>query len=176
MTIVKAIILQGFWYLSVSCGYEYEIPILVSAILLSLANFFIYRPSITKGHYLFCVLFFVLYGFIQENLFEQLGLVDYGQESFPLWLTALYIVFIGYYGDLLNYLSKKPLPILAIVGALGGVSSYYGGAIISKIEVLSPFYYLALALGWGLFFPLSIKIFYEGLLWNKFSNLFSYRG
>ncbi|MBK24639.1 MAG: hypothetical protein CME70_11645 [Halobacteriovorax sp.] len=167
MTALKVIILQGFWYVSVAFGYKYQLPIFLASIGLAAANYFIYKPNITRGHYVFSLGFFVIYGLIQEGLFESLGLVNYGQESFPLWLTALYFVFIGYYGDLLNYLSKKPIPLLALIGALGGISAYYGGSKLSPIEVLSPFYYLAVGIGWGIFFPLSIKVFYEGFMWNK---------
>ena len=167
MKFLKVCILQGFWYFSVAFGYKYQVPIFIAAIIISIANYFIFRPSITKGHYIFCLGFFVLYGLIQESIFEKLGFVDYGQESFPLWLTALYFMFIAYYGDLLNHLSKKHYSLLALIGAIGGLSAYYGGAKISPIEVLSPYYYLSVAIGWGIFFPLSIKIFYEGLMWNK---------
>lgn len=167
MTVLKVILLQGFWYLSVALGYKFQIPIFFMAVSLCVANYFIYKPSVTKGHYCFTLGCFIFYGIFQEGLFESLGLVSYGQESFPFWLTALYIVFIGYYGDLFNYLSKKPAALLFVVGALGGISAYYGGAKISPIEVLSPYYYLAVGIGWGIFFPLSIKIFYEGFMWNK---------
>jgi dehydrogenase/reductase SDR family protein 12 len=167
MTVLKVILLQAFWYLAVAFGHKYQIPILLSAVTLCVANYFIYKPSVTKGHYFFTLSFFILYGLFQEALFEGLGLVSYGQESFPFWLTALYFVFIGYYGDLFNYLSKKPVSLLFVIGSLGGISSYFGGAKISPIEVLSPYYYLAVGIGWGIFFPLSIKIFYEGFMWNK---------
>ncbi len=167
MTALKVIILQGFWYVSVALGFKFQLPIFLTSMALAFANFFIYKPQVTRGHYLFSLVFFVLYGIVQEGLFESLGLVNYGQESFPLWLTALYFVFIGYYGDLLNYLSKKSVPLLALIGALGGISAYYGGSKLSPIEVLSPLYYLAVGIGWGIFFPLSIKVFYEGFMWNK---------
>ncbi len=167
MTLLKIIVLQGFWYLAVAFGYQYQLSILIAAVIISVVNYIIYRPSVTKGHYFFSLCFFVLYGFAQESLFEILGLVNYSQENFPLWLTSLYFVFIAYYGDLFNYLSKRGVPLLSLIGALGGITSYYGGVKISPIEVLSPLYYLAVGIGWGIFFPLSIKLFYEGFMWNK---------
>lgn len=174
MKILKVIILQAFWYMSVAYGHIYQLPFLLTAVTLSGLNYIIYRPSITKAHYLFTLILFVLYGILQEGIFENLGLVNYGQESFPLWLTSLYFVFIAYYGDLFNYLSKKQPMILSLIGALGGISAYYGGAKISPIEVLSPYYYLAVGIGWGIFFPISIKIFYEGFMWNKILDVSLY--
>ncbi len=167
MTILKIIILQGFWYLSVAHGHKYQTPIFIVALFISIANYFIYKPAITKGHYLFTLIFFLIYGIIQESLLDKLGLVSYGQESFPLWLTSLYLVFIAYYGDIFNYLSKKSIPFLSLLGAIGGISAFYSGSKISPLSVLSPYYFLGIAIGWGIFFPLSIKIFYEGFMWNK---------
>lgn len=167
MKLLKVLVLQGFWYLSVAYGHKYQTPIFLLAVVLAAANYFVYRPGVSKGHYVFTLGLFVAYGAFQETLFEMMGLVDYGQSSFPLWLNALYFVFIGYYGDLFNYLSSKSKWLHVVMGALGGISAYYGGAKISPIEVLSPMYYLAVGIGWGIFFPLSFKIFYEGFMWNK---------
>jgi dehydrogenase/reductase SDR family member 12 len=167
MKILKILILQAFWYLSVLYGHLYQSPILIAAILLAVANFIVYKPQISRGHYTFTLFIFVTYGVFQEWLYKKIGLVDYGQDSFPLWLTSLYFVFITYYGDVFNYLSKKSSLLLFVLGAAGGLSAYYGGVKISPIEVLSPVYYFAIALSWGIFFPISFKIFYEGFIWNK---------
>lgn len=165
--IAKVLILQIFWYLSVINAGELQYFFFFVALFLIALNYIFYCPQVSIGHYLFSLIFFVIYGYYQETLFEKLGLVDYRQESFPLWLTSLYIVFLGYYGDLFNYLAKKPKIIHVLMGAVGGFMAYYGGVKISPIEALSPFYYVAVALGWGIFFPLSMMVFYEGFMWNK---------
>jgi dehydrogenase/reductase SDR family protein 12 len=167
MIILKLIILQIFWYLTVTFGSSYQFPILFLATLIVVINYIIYKPKITKGHYLFSIIFFIGYGFIQESLFDYLNLVEYNQKSFPLWLTALYLVFICYYGDVFNYLKDKSLLFLSGLGAIGGLITYIGGIAITPIESLTPFYYFAVAIGWAIFFPLSIRVFYEGYFWNK---------
>jgi len=167
MKILKIIVLQAFWYIAVVYGHLYQWPILGLSAILAIANYTVYKPQITKAHYAFCLFFFVTYGVIQEWLFQKIGLVDYAQENFPLWLTSLYFVFLAYYGDLFNYLSKKSPAFLFIMGALGGISAYYGGAKISPIVVQTPIYYLAIGLSWGIFFPVSFKVFYEGFIWNR---------
>lgn len=167
MKIAKILFLQAYWYICVAYGYQYEIPLFIAAIVFIISNYFIYKPKVTKGHYLFSLGFFVIYGIVQESLFEKLNLVDYNQETFPLWLTSLYVVFLGYYGDILDYLSEKPKFFHFLLGAIGGFSAYFGGAKLSPIEPLTNLYFVAVAIGWGIFFPLSIKIFYEGFMWNK---------
>ncbi|GAB4417208.1 MAG: hypothetical protein OHK0056_26050 [Bacteriovoracaceae bacterium] len=165
--LVKIIILQVFWYIAVMYGHLYQYPILVASLIFALANFFIYRPSVTLKHYPAVLLIFVLYGMAQEWLFQEVGLVDYNQDSFPWWLTSLYIVFIAYYGDLFNYLEKKSLLLHFVMGAVGGIAAYYGGAKISPIQVQSSLYYLAVGISWGIFFPLSIKIFYSKVFFKS---------
>lgn len=165
--LAKILFLQGYWYLAVAFGAAYQTPLFLVALGFAALNYVLYKPPVTRGHYLFSLIVFVLYGLFQEGLFEKLGLVDYNQDSFPLWLTALYVVFIGYYGDILDYLSVKPIWIQFLLGAFGGIMAYYGGAKISSLEVLSPLYFLGVGIGWGLFFPFSFKVFYEGFMWNK---------
>lgn len=161
MKLIKVIILQIFWYIAVMYGHLYQYPILLASLLMAGFNFFVFRPSVTIKHYFMTLTIFVIYGIVQEWLFQKLGLVDYNQESFPWWLTSLYVVFIAYYGDLFNYLEKKSNLLLFAMGAVGGFAAYFGGAKLSPIKVKSPNYYLAVAISWGIFFPLSFKIFYK---------------
>ncbi|MDC1175449.1 DUF2878 family protein, partial [Bacteriovoracaceae bacterium] len=167
MKILKIVVLQLFWFLAVSTNQKYQVPLFLLSIIIAIANFKIYKPQISRGHYIFTTVLFVLYGMTQELSFEKFGLVKYNQSSFPLWLTSLYVVFIAYYGDIFNYLYKLPKALVFIIGAVGGIAAYYGGVKISPIEVQSSLYYVFVGLGWGAFLVFSFKIFYEGFLWNK---------
>ena len=167
MKLFKIIFLQFFWYVAVLKGSEYQVTIFLTAILFSFLNFKFYKPAISLGHYLFTISIFILYGLTQEILLEWLGLVNYNQDSIPLWLLSLYVVFIGYYGDIFNYLSKKSNFLLFTLGSLGGVIAYYSGSKISSIEILTPYYLILVAISWGTFFMLSFKVFYDGFIWNK---------
>jgi dehydrogenase/reductase SDR family protein 12 len=167
MKLLKIIFLQIFWYLAVSKGSDIQVIVFLTAIAFSFLNFHFYRPAVTLGHYLFTLSCFIIYGLTQELLLEELRLVNYNQDSIPLWLLSLYVVFIGYYGDIFNYLSKKSNLILFLMGSTGGVFAYYSGSKISSIEILSPYYLILIGISWGVFFILSFKIFYEGFMWNK---------
>lgn len=167
MKIIKIITLQLFWYLAVLGGSEYQNITLTSAIAICTLNFYLFKPSVTIGHYLFTLIFFVFYGFAQEFSLQEFGLVNYNQNSTPLWLLSLYIVFLAYYGDIFNYLSNKSKSLLFFIGSFGGVAAYYGGSKISSLEILSPYYLIAIAISWGAFFILSFKVFYGGYMWNK---------
>ena len=170
-TITKIIVLQIFWYLSLRLGEGYEGLIYAAALGLVYINFIIYRPQISKGQYIFTLVFFISFGIIQDSLFEKLSLVSYGQESFPLWLSSLHVIFIAYYGDVFNVFVKRYKWEQALFGAIGSVLAYSVAVKISAITILSPWYYIFLALSWSVFFPLSIMIFYKGLFWNKLLDI-----
>lgn len=165
--LTKVILLQAFWYLAVYTNFQYQPILLISATVFAFINYLLIKKTKTFSHYLFTLILFVGYGLAQESLFIKLNLVSYDSSNFPWFLISLYIVFIGYYGDLFNHFASKPKWLLSALGALGGCASYYGGSKIAPMTILTPNYYPALAVGWGLFFPMSFKIFYEGFMWNK---------
>ena len=143
---------------------------LISSLVFIIFNYLAFKP-LRLGHYVFTLLFFVIYGFIQDYSVLKLQLVDYHQASFPWWTTALYISFLGYYGDAFNYLTKKSIGFHFFIGLAGGAFSYFSAVKVSPIEVINSWYYLIIGISWGIFFPLSIKVFYEGLMWNKLLDL-----
>ena len=172
--ILKIIILQLFLFFSLKVGQTHEMLIYILALGIAFMNFAFFRPSVSKGHYLFTLIFFILFGVFQDSLFEKLSLVDYGQESFPFWLNSLYVIFIAYYADVFNFFDKQSKWFQALVGALGSVLAYGGGAQISAVTVLSPWYFLFLALSWAVFFPISISIYYRGWIWNTILDMSIY--
>ncbi len=165
--IFKTLFLYLAWYLIISLGPQYQYIIYISTILLSFVSFYFYRPPVSFAHYVFTLVFFAIFGAVQDSLFQQMGLVSYGQASFPWWLNALYILFICYYGDLFNFVEKLPTYIKSLLGASGAIISYYGGAQISPVTIESPVFYICLAFSWAVFFPLSFAIFDPKFLWNK---------
>lgn len=165
--IIKIIFLQVFWYVCVLFGYKFQSLMLIASCSFVVFNYIYFRPGFSVAHYIFTLIFFITYGITQDYLLGFYQLVNYNQATFPLWPTALYISFLGYYGDAFNKLSEKSFLTLFALGMSGGAFSYFSAAKVSPMEVLSPWYYLWLGLGWGVFFPVSIKVFYEGFMWNK---------
>lgn len=161
--LIKAVLLQGFWFLAVLYGREYTWEIVTLSFLLTAANYYLYRPQVRLSFYVINLSIFILFGLFHDFFPHWMNWVDYRQESFPFWLTSLYIVFLCYYGDLFNYLQKLPKIVQFLFGSLGGLMAYTGGARLAEIEILSDWYYVAVALMWGVFFVLSLKFFYASL-------------
>ena len=175
--VIKAIFLQLYWYVIVYYGSEFQNILLVTSFILVGLNFIILKPQITKGHYVFTLILFILYGLVEESIFSAIGLVDYHQESFPLWFTSLWMMFLCYYGDIFNYLASKSWILHFFLGGIGGVFAFYGGTKISSIEAMTSYYYVAIFFSWAVFYPLSMKVFYGGFMWNKildFSIIYSF--
>ena len=103
----KILLLNGFWFIAVAYGAQLqqinEYLVIGSSFVLALLNFVFYRPQIGFMGYLICLLFFVIYGFAQDYLLAQQGWVVYPNDKVPFWLLSLYVIFLGYYGDIFNY-------------------------------------------------------------------------
>ena len=161
MLVAKLIFLQAYWYIAVVFGAQLNLYVYLCAAFFAICNYFLYGPKIEFKYYLLFLVGFSLYGFIEQIGLEYLGLVNYIQDTLPLWLNALYLVFLCYYGDAFNYLSNKPTWLLTLMGAVGGAFAFYGGVKLSNIEALSHYYYLAISISWAFFFPVSIRLFYQ---------------
>lgn len=161
--LIKAILLQSFWFLAVLYGRLYTWEIVALSFIFTAVNFYLYRPQVSLIFYGLNLMLFVAFGLFHDYSLSWLNLVDYRQESFPFWLTSLYVVFLCYYGDLFNYLQKLPKIIQFLLGGLGGLMAYTGGAKLADILILSPLYYVGVTLLWGVFFVLSLKFFYASL-------------
>lgn len=171
--ILKIIILQVFWYFAVVYGPEHELTAIIVAYLIVMADIAINKRD-ELGKHVFALAFFVIYGAVQDGLANYLKLVR-TDSLLPIWLNSLWVVFIAYYGDVFNKFAKLKVYVLSAIGALGGVLAFYSGAKLSPgLEVINHYYYSYIALSWGLFFPLSLKIYYEGFIWNKLLDISIY--
>ncbi len=167
MILIKVIILYLAWYLIISFGPQHQSLVYIATIILAFTNYYFFKPPVTLSHYIFTLILFALFGATQDILLEKLGLVSYGQVSFAWWLNALYILFLCYYGDLLNHIGKLSIYIQAALGSIGAIISYYGGSKISPVTIEDPLYFVGLAISWAIFFPLSFALFNPRFLWNK---------
>lgn len=164
--ILKFCFLQGFWFLAVKVNYSGQIFLLITSILSVILNFYLFKPLMTKLNYFLSLVSFILFGLFHEFIFGYFKLVDYSKNGFPFWLISLYIVFLCYYGDIFNRFLKMNRKILFLLGGIGGAFSYYSGAKISNLEVMTNFYYFFVFILWGFFFPLSLHFFN----WLSFSS------
>lgn len=161
--IAKIIILNGFWFGSVLHGSQgYGLYYFLLALVLLAINYFVVKKVISLQKYLLMTLMFWFYGVLQDGLLIYFDVMAIDSSLPPLWLTALWLVFLGYFGDLLDKFRNLAAWQLAIPGAVGGVMAYYGGANLGGILINHiPAYLASVAVSWAIFFPLSIKVFYS---------------
>ena len=158
----KVILLQSFWYAAVILGAGNGNAFFLLALVVSALNYVVFKPNQPFFAYGLFVIGFSLYGFAQDGLLALSGAVAYPEGDVPLWLNSLYIVFICYYGDILNRLAKMRTLLLALLGGVGGVFSFYAGANLAGLEVLSNWYYAGVFVSWAMFFPVSMRMYYGG--------------
>lgn len=159
MLIAKVIFLQAFWYLAVVYGEKFEALIFSTAFIFAIGNYFLFRPLKSFKKYSIVLSAFLIYGLIELIILRKLNLVSF--ESYPIWILSLYVVFIGYYGDVFDYLKEKPVFLLSLLGGFGGVLAFWGGVRLSGLSVVQPQYYIGIFISWSVFFPASLRCFYK---------------
>jgi NAD(P)-dependent dehydrogenase (short-subunit alcohol dehydrogenase family) len=174
--ILKTVILQLYWYLVVLYGSSETYPVsLLLSLVVVFINWTIFKPSIDSVKYLLILLTFILWGFIQDFLLIKFGvlLVD----DFPYWMTSLWIAFLCYYGDIFNKFKVINPLVNALLGGLGGLSSYIAGVKISGVEIQygsELLFYGFVFISWALLFPVTIYLFYKKSFLDRLLDLSIY--
>lgn len=163
IVIIKVILLNIFWFLCVKYGSQgKELEFFGLSLVLIVINYFTLNKSMSFLKYLGFILFFIAFGLGQDSLMYYLEIFSFKSFQSVLWLTSLWVVFLAYYGDILNKFKDFELWKLAILGAGGGMMAYYGGANLGNVTISNYYLYLSIiAISWGIFFPLTIRIFYS---------------
>ena len=157
MSILKIIILQASWFICVLIGPLAPLSILSYCLAIYFMDLKLLVKNYPHRHILFS-LFVILWGVIQDNLLQYNSLIDI--KNGPFWIIGMWIIFIPYYHDIFSYLKEKHWGLLFALGIIGGPLAYRGGASLGAMEFLEPnLAYLIIALSWGIFFPLSIKLY-----------------
>lgn len=168
MIILKAIILQIFWFLCVYYGSRDSwIPYALVGVIFVIINYLVYKPKISFARYMSLLTAFSTWGIVQDYLLVKFEL--FNVTDLQLWTLPLWIVFLCYYGDILNKLERINLLILSVVGGVGGAFAYWSGAGLSVIDITESKqleYILFVFISWSIFFPLSLKEFKNAGIWN----------
>ncbi|TNF31166.1 MAG: DUF2878 family protein [Deltaproteobacteria bacterium] len=167
--IAKAIILQIYWFYAVSYGPKLPLmAVAIPCLILLALNYKVYTPKVSPGRYVLVIILFALYGLVQDYLFLKFGVLSYHQPGLPIWINTLFWIFVAYYGDIFNKLVTFSKIIQVIVGGLGGVMAYFGGARLGSITPGElPLFISGVFISWALFFPLSLWLWYESPLGEK---------
>ena len=156
MKIVKIIILQIFWYVSISYGDHLLIPLV--GVGLYFLDFFIFKKQESlRTRYLFFSLVLILSGFGMDKFFEAFEVLTWGDRFYPTELIGVWVIFPCYYYQFFKKFSSPIWPSF-LMGAIFGPLAYFSGANINPKLILdfSPTGLGLVSLFWGLFFLLSI--------------------
>ena len=165
MKVLKLIVLQFYWYISIKFGGDLYIPFLGG--LLFFLDFLLFKKSEKLGaRYLLFSIALIFVGLTMDKIFNFLGVIDWGELFYPMELIGVWLIFPTYYFHFFEkFAAKKWLAFL--MGSIFGPFAYYSGGNINKNIVLS----LSgqslgmLSVFWGLFFFISIHLYI-----NKFHH------
>ncbi len=157
--ILKLIILQFFFYLTVTFGPQgYGGYFLISGFILMILNYYFIKDIINLKPYLFLILIFFGTGFVQDTLLIYFNLLNLNSAFPPIWIPTLWMMYLGYYGDIFKRMLDFPIWLMSLLGAIGGSLAYYRG--ISALDAKThEYFYLIIAINWAIFQPLTLLYF-----------------
>ena len=155
----KIIVMQILFNLMVKHGPAMD-PIVMTAISVGilLINYVVVRRLIQFKYYLAVMLLFYVSGFIQDSILIYFGKIDFGTKWPPLYISCLWLLFLGYYGDVFRKMLDFPIWISAMLGATGGTLAYYRG-LDTQVYIMAPDFYPIVAIIWAAYMPFSLRLF-----------------
>ena len=162
MVIIKSLVLQMFWFAIVIYGAELHVATaLVLGLSFLLIDYKLSSPSMNFLRYSSIAVFFVSFGLMNDLLLIEFNLIDAGSYSFNYLL--LWVVFIGYFEEVLKRLIKFPLWCTSLIGGFGGSLAYISASKLGALDIL-PSKDLELTLfvfiSWSIFLPLALWIYF----------------
>lgn len=161
MRIIKALVLQIYWYLSIVYGKAVYVPMI--GLGLFVGDYFLFKKREKLGaSYLAFSFTLAIAGYSMDKFINKLGILDWGDQFYPSHLIGIWLIFPTYYYHFFEKFSKsKWLPF--IVGGVFGPLAYYSGGNLNstlslKTDTLSLF---ILAFFWGVFFLISVRAFFK---------------
>lgn len=129
----------------------------------------IFNCIVTKQYklrHIIAILIVAILGIFNDFVLFMLGLISFPTREmniFPLWLVALWLLFISTFGSSLQWMRNLSLLPMALLGGLGGaISYYYGTTVAGAIQyqgIILPQLLLHF-FNWFLLFPFIYKLFW----------------
>jgi len=165
MTIfIRLLILQIIWYLLIKYGdvpQAYLYPV-IALILTGLDKTFFIK-KLSWQHFAVFSLFLFLAGLIIDSLLMISNMIVFiGWEAVysPYFMWAIWLIFLPYYDIAFEkFYGKKWVAFLC--GLIFAPISYYSGSKIGNLEIFQLENLLAIGLLWGIFFPISIELYFN---------------
>lgn len=103
-----------------------------------------------------CILLLVASsGVAMDLVLTAFGVFSFDGVFFPLWLVVLWCAFSLTFGHSLAWVSRCPIAAQAVLGALGGASSYFAGYLLGAVSFgfSETFTMIIVGFCWALIFP-----------------------
>ena len=170
MLLFQVLFLQLFWVAVVLYGKLLN-PLfqILAAFFLVGIHYKITRPQVSAGRFLFVVLFFLFFGWINDSFLIWFKVIV--KDSYQYGNLSLWIVFIIYYERIFLKFEKAPLPLTSVIGGFGGCLAYWSAAKMGAVMIVPGMefpYAFSQFFFWAVFFPLSLKLYYKDSYWDHF--------
>ncbi|MDN3609678.1 DUF2878 domain-containing protein [Vibrio ostreicida] len=146
---------QSLWFVAI-LGKESLQWLLVVMVLAT----YIYSYSVMSIK-LFRLLLLSVVGVVVDVGNMVFGLFSFYQGGFPIWLVALWLIFVWYAYFLAPLLTRYPIALVSIVGGCAGVLSYFAGyklgAVAFPLNTLNTL--CVLLVEWVMLMTLIVKVF-----------------
>lgn len=150
--VINFIIFQLGWIIIV---YYHNFLSGLAGLGLTLVNYIILRVSLKEVILGFVIAFF---GILNDLIMMKFGFLTLNNAAIlpiPLWLAALWLLFVSTFSSSLEWLIRLNLLTTAFLGAFGGAISYCAGESLNALSyhiTLVPSF-LFHGLNWFLLFP-----------------------
>ncbi|MCH8550600.1 MAG: DUF2878 domain-containing protein [Natronospirillum sp.] len=147
---MHAVIYQTTWFITVLAGNLWSL-----LWALPLLSTIVWRQAPMALAFIGLV---TVLGYGADLTLQAVGLVTFNENSLlgPLWLLVLWVSFANVIWHLLHKIPGLLLP--ALLGAISGPLSYYGGAVLGAAEPLSTAGIIAFSIWWAVAFPAFITL------------------
>lgn len=155
---------QILWFAAILGRYDWQSLVLCLVVITLLVS--LYKGVIHWSK----VALVVTVGVVVDFSNYSMGLFQFEQTQFPLWLFALWLIFAWYAAFLVPLLSQYPLLFVSIVGGIAGTLSYVAGEKLGAVSFGLPIFSMAalLLIEWTLIIVLIIKVYgYEANTNNR---------
>lgn len=170
MILIKIVALQAFWFFVVLYGHTI-MPLwqLALAAGLLVLDYLVFKPKVSLGRYLFLITIFLLAGVINDYGLIGIGMIE--GESYQLGNLSLWIVFLAYYEEIFVKFKNLSLPLVALIAGVAGAMTYWSAAKLGGIVIIQEKhieFLLSQFVFWGVFFPLSLRLYFNNKYWSRF--------
>lgn len=158
--LINFIVFQTGWIIIV---YYHNFLSGLAGLGLTLVNYLLVKCSVKEMILCFFIAFL---GVLNDFVMMKFGLLHFNNAwilPMPLWLIALWLLFVSTFSSSLAWLMRLNGLTIACLGALGGAVSYCAGASFNafsyEITVMPSF--LFHGLNWFLLFPLLFILYHR---------------